>query len=388
MQSPYDHLKLTHWPFSVVPNRSLATFIADRQQLRSDVAGLLSALSRQDSSDIHLFWSWLGAGKTHTLYYLAHEAEKLTNDNCPIRLYPVYSEFPKSTRSFLDLYQSIMTEFDVDILSNAYMEISTAPGIDQFRRHLTMSSPDLVKALHVLLTGIDQDQVIAMRWLRAEALPITEFRRIGVSTKIGSSEEAVRIWARLVEILRLAAHTQGFAGCRVIWLLDEFQRIEGLSPTARREVNTGIHTTFNACPSALSIVLSFTGKPQVNSLPTWLSPELRDRIGLTKVMLLPPMLPEDALLFVKDVLAHFRIPEQVNLQPYYPFTEVTCKAIIIDIAEKGELKPRAIMSAFDAVLKEANPNIKAGKIAEISVQYAKSVLAQYAMLADQNGDKD
>src|SRR5690554_2977771 len=97
----FAHLGLTQWPFPVVPEPKYCTFLAARAQLRKDVETLLSSLSRRDTSSIHLFWSWFGAGKTHTLYYLANRAQQTTNVPRANLMVTAYSEFPKAARGFI-----------------------------------------------------------------------------------------------------------------------------------------------------------------------------------------------------------------------------------------------------------------------------------------------
>lgn len=376
----YEHLGVTRWPFPVVPAREHCTFIADRKQLREDLQTLLIALGRQDASSIHLMWSWFGAGKTHTLYYLANKAAE-TQNFAGGQLHPVYSEFPKSPRSFLDVYRAFALGLDVEDVIDAYLEISTAKESARLERVVLTASPDLVTALKVLATGSQPDQVTAMRWLRGESLPAGEFRRIGVSQKIASSDEASRILAAVVRLFSLAAESQGRPVSRIVWLLDEFQRIEKLGKAARDDINTGLHSTFNACPSGLTIFVSFSGKPQA-TLPDWFTPELRDRIGRTKVMILPPMQEDEALEFVQDVLAHLRTLEAYDASPFFPFSEDACRFIIGEIGREEDLKPRAVMHAFNAVLQEADPKLQSGEMPEVSAQFAKQVLSEHVSLGE------
>jgi hypothetical protein len=371
----YEHLGLTRWPFPVVPEPRFCDFIADRQELRQDVDGLLRALSRQDTSSIHLLWSWYGAGKTHTLHYLANRAAQISKQGTS-RLHTIYSEFPRSARSFVDLYRSFALGLNVADLIDAYLEISTARESERFQREMLTASPDLANGLKVLVTGEAADQVTAMRWLQGESLPISEFRRIGIVQKIGSSEEAGRIFSALVHLLALAAQSRNQSLCRVLWLLDEFQRVERLPPRVRDEISVGLHSTFNACPTGLTMILSFSGRPD-ERLPAWFSSELQDRIGRTKVLILPPLLPEEALDFVRDVLTHLRSIEAWDTSPYFPFTEATCRSIIAQIQQSEELKPRALMHALNAVLQEADPVLEAGEMQEISPEFAKRVLTKY-----------
>lgn len=371
----YDHLFLTRWPFPIIPEQGFCDFIADRGQFTQDVEGLLRTLSRQDASSIHLLWSWFGSGKTHTLFYFGNRADEIGRQGSRRRLYTVYSEFPKSARSLVDLYRSFAMGLDTSDLVDAYLEISTSPASDQLRREMLNASPDLVNAVHALVTGTDADQVTAMRWLRGESLPISEFRKIGVAQKIGSSEEASRICSALVHLLALAARSRDGL-CRVVWLLDEFQRIEKLPPRVRDEIGVGLHSTFNACPTGLSIIISFSGRPE-ERLPSWFSKELQDRIGRTKVLVLPPLVTDQAMEFVRDVLSRWRTLEGWDAPPYFPFTEESCRFIISDIQDSEELKPRAIMHAFNAVLQEGEPLMESGEMAEITADFAKTVLAEY-----------
>jgi hypothetical protein len=337
---------------------------------------LLANLSRRDPSSIHLFWAWFGAGKTHSLYYLAYKAAEITKQASNNILHVVYSEFPKGARNFFDLYRSFVIGLDTEILADAFLEVSTCKDTDRLRKELMTASPDLSRALHVMVTGESQDQLIATRWLRADNLPISEFRKIGISQKINTTEEATRIIAALIDLLIVAARSSGRPGCRVMWLLDEYQRIEKVGARGLDEINAGLHSTFNACPNGLSLFLSFSGKPQANSLPSWFSRELRDRIGRTKIMVLPPMLSDESLEFVKDVLTQFRAPGDDHLSPYFPFTEAACKAILEEIQKRDELKPRAIMHAFSAVLEEADRRIESGEIKVISREFANQVLTE------------
>ncbi len=388
MDSHFKHLALVRWPFSVVPKRELCTFLADRHQLRKDISELLATLTRRETSSIHLFWSWFGAGKTHTLFYLANQADVVTKSDNQSAFYTVYSEFPKAARSFVDLYRAFVVGIDMDTLIDAFLEISTCGEANRLQREIMLASPDLGAALQVMATGRNQEQLTALRWLRAEALPVSEFRRIGISQKIGSPEEGSRILAALVDLLVAAARAKGRPSCRIMWLLDEFQRIEQTGPRTRMEINAGLHSTFNACPTGFSLFLSFTGKPQANKLPQWFSPELRDRIGTTKVIILPPMPRKEALGFVRDLLVHARSPDVKPLSPYYPFSEESCKAIIAEIAGKSELRPRVIMHAFNAVLQEADARLESKKLTLITSEFAKQALAQYVSLDSDSADEE
>ena len=358
-----------------MPEQEFCDFIADRKRLGDDIERLISTLSRQDTSSIHIVWSWFGAGKTHALYYFANRANSGEPDQR--RLHAVYGEFPKAAKSFVDLYRSFAAGLDFDEVIDAYLEISTGPSAKKLERELTLASPDLITALRVLAMGTLGDQMTAMRWLRGDSLAATDFRRVGIAQRIASSEDASRILAAIIRLFSLAAQSRKRNVSRVLWLVDEFQRIERLPNRLLQEISTGLHSTFNATPTGLTIILSFSGRPE-KSLPSWLTPELRDRIARTKVLVLPPMLSDEALIFVKDILERFRIPEYPqSTDPFFPFTKDSCRAILGVIQHHEELKPRSIMLAFGAVLQEAEQLIEQRQFETISPQFAARALEEY-----------
>ena len=332
----------------------------------------------KNASSIHPIWSWFGAGKTHTLYFLSNRVSQIHKQG-PSVLRTIYSEFPRYPRSFVDVYKSFAFRLDQESLSEAYLEICTSPEAAHLERDLYTTSSDLASALKVLAIGDRADQDLVMRWLRAEALPVSDCRKLGISKRISASEDSSRVLVGLVRMFGLSASSQNKINSRLIWLLDELQRIEQLPPRVRSEINTGLHSTFNACPTGFSMILSFSGQP-TETLPAWFSPELKDRIGRTKVMILPPMQIGDALKFVRDVLAHSRQTDNNAIDPYFPFSETTCRMIIEDIEKNGDLKPRAIMQAFSAVLQEADPLIEANKIQKISPEFARKALSELVQL--------
>ena len=185
----------------------------------------------------------------------------------------------------------------------------------------------------------------------------------------------------LVHMLNVAAHAQGWPGARVIWLLDEFQRIQGATHRGIEGINAGLHSTFNACPTGLSLVFSFSGTPQPSGLPDWFSPELRDRIGRTRTIVMPSMSTDEARLFVKEVLGHFRAGSLPRGNELFPFTAASCKFIVERVASDAGLKPRALMQAFDGVLDAAEPLLQRGELQTIDPEFAKDVLREYQVVS-------
>ena len=381
MSGGYPHLRLSRWPFPVVPDPPFCTFLAARAQLEQDVKSLVQSLARRDTSSIQIFWAWFGAGKTHTLHYLSHQARIASEQGGYNALFPVYTEFPKRTRSFVELYRAFILALDVDDIIDAFLQASTAPSAGDFQRRAERQSLDFWVALQILCTGGPRQQQVATRWLRADPVPLPALRQIGVAQRIDSAEQATTVLSLLVEMLNVAAQAQGWPGARVIWLLDEFQRIQGAAPRGIEAINAGLHSIFNACPTGLSLVFSFSGTPQASGLPDWFSPELRDRIGRTRAMVMPLMSTDEATLFVKEVLAHFRDGSLPGGNELFPFTDASCKLVVEQVKSDVGLRPRALMHAFGAVLDAAEPLLQRGELKNIEPAFAKDVLREYQVVS-------
>ncbi len=376
-----EHLRLIAWPFSIVPRPQYCDYLAGRSQLTNDISALVRGWSRRDTSSIHLLWSWLGAGKTHSLFFLMKQCAAI-EEHSHIELWPVYAEFPKRARGFLDLYQYALAQLDIRVLADAYLEAMTSPEWSSRFGALSQTLPDLVAAFRNIVMGSAPEQTTALRWLRGDALALGEFRRLGISQRISTADQAVQVFSAIVEICDMAARSRGKQGFRLVWILDEFQRISKCPSSVAREINAGLHSLFNACPIGLSIVLSFSGPPDAKKLPNWIGPELRNRIGATKVMILPPFQQGEAIEFIAEVLAHFRSPDHPPSSRFFPFTKEATEYVVGFLAKRSELRPRILMHAMNAILEAADPQLEKKTLTSIDRDFSEAVLRDYIIAAE------
>jgi len=366
----YPHLALIEWPFHVVPNEVLYPMMADRTELRKDIKTLLRNLSRKSASSMHLMWAWFGTGKTHALHHITHLCQSEEHD-----IIPIYLEFPRATRRFLDLYRFLISGINPRIINDAYLEVFTSPLKNNIQMELQSDFPDLSNALLLLYQGKGSERDIVLGWLRTEVRDLRTLRTVGVSRPIATAEDAIRTMAWLIRLISLGSSYSNGSYRRILWMLDEFQRIKDCRLPVRDEICSCLSSVFNRCPDGLSIMISFTGRPEQKKMPDWLSRDLIDRIGIEKVLLLPPLTADDALVFVRDLLQYFRNPQFGNTNEFFPFNEETTRTIVDIIHEKkAELKPRTIMQFFNAVLEEADILIENGNLNLITPNFARDIL--------------
>lgn len=385
----YPHLKLKDWPFRLVPDEEFCSFMGDREQLQADLAGLMRNLSRRPTSSMHLMWAWYGSGKTHTLRHIEH----LCTSQFP-QFIPIYVEFPKEAKHFLDLYSGFIGRIKMAVLNKAYEDVFTSQRKQQVETELRFDFPDLANGLMYLYAGNRQEQDLAVRWLRGECREVRLLKTIGISRPIQTAEDGLKVLAWLVRILNLAGNITGSGPARVIWMIDEFQRIADCREPLRIELNSCLHSAFNRCPNSLTVILSFTGSPKQKGLPDWLAPEVRDRVGIEKVFLLPPLTKDDGVQFIADVLSHFRANEGSPVNRTFPFGNDTAEYIIEQIQvlakrarNEGEPKPRTIMHFFNRVLEEAEPLMEQRKLEFINKEFADRVLKGIVIPPDHDGGR-
>jgi hypothetical protein len=369
----YPHLGLKEWPFRIVPEPEFCDFIADRLTLRKDVEDLLCSLENRPTSDIQLIWSWYGAGKTHTVYYLANQCGEKHR-----RLLPLYTELPREAKGFGDLYRAAISQIPVGRVIDAFLEFTTRPPAKvTFTRSM---DPDLSAALTQAALGDKPIQVLLGQWLLGNPLPQSSLRELGVGARPSSTEKCAVVLADVVWLLAPRNPSAGEVPLqRVIWIIDEVQRVEELPAAARRSVLSGIVGVFNRCPTGLTMLMSYTGTPKEGSLPDWITEDLKDRIGLERPMLLPPLRSDEAMLLVRELLAHFRLPEAAHLGAFHPFEESAIEALVKALAKQDDLKPRSIMEALDASLRHLEPAIRSSAGATIGLPALKESLSRFPL---------
>lgn len=355
----FPHLQLKAWPFQVVPDDRFVEIWADRKDILADIHNLLQGFSRRKQSTINLLWAWFGVGKSHTLRHMQYLCRTKYKT-----IIPIYTEFPKSVRAFLDVYRYFVNGIGYDLFREIVMDIE--PSMSDFSEF-----PEVLTAVDLIVSGDLPEKALAWKWIRGDKANAQTLRRYNLDTRIETSDDAVRAMSL---ILKMVEKSKKYS--RVLWMIDEFQRIGSEKNPIWEDINTGLHSTFNACPNSLSLFLSFSVHEKQDMLGL-LSREIIDRIGISKIIRVPNMTRQEAFTFVSDLLFAFR-PDIHHLPPaYYPFTEDAVRYILLLVEKNSELKPRAIMQYFNVVLERAEPEIAMKKLDEISVDFVKQILQDY-----------
>jgi hypothetical protein len=326
-------------PFAPVSRERAAAVWADRKLTSDQVKSAVEDWVINHGSTINLLWADLGAGKTHTLYYL----ESLCAGEP--RLRPVYVLLPAAIKKFVQLYSAISDTLNWnEVYASLPLRPSSRPG------------RNLRKALEwVHSTGDVRHRSLAERWLHGDRLTDRQCDELGVTGWIDDTEDAV-------EVLRLAVGALSVGSRRVVLMIDEYQRVAEGSRRQLQEIGHAIHTLYNACPRDFTLLLSCAmGSYQDYSMV--LTPEIRSRLSLFRVEL-PYLSLSDIKDYVADSFAKYRKDvRERNPLPYEPFTEsavVVLGTYLLEVLDGG-VTPRAANQLFSLALMQ----IKASDAREI-----------------------
>jgi hypothetical protein len=366
-------LGFKYWPFDLVPRPGQPIIWADRAALKKDIHRLARRLGRHSAVSLHLLWADFGAGKTHALRYLQQEAEKGLYRS----LLPLYSALPKGCRAFIDIYRAMVRGMQVDLLRHAYQHATKTSGRQNVDKELAGIWINLPQCFRAIAIGNDVQMRTALAWLHSEpGVALKDLHGLSILGRIRSTDEAVLALCGVVRLLNLGGHT------RVLLMVDEFQRVEGLRRQEQDDVNAGLHSFFNSSGHGISLLLSFSFGVEEN-IKHFLNRELLSRVDPLRITI--PMLSQaDGIDFLNDVINQARQPTGS-----WPVTSDVVPAIVTVVAEKFDLTPRRLLKAAGLVFELAAMALEDEEITTLGKDYVSSMdTKEYFSRIDEQEEND
>ena len=355
------------WPFRVVPERSSEIW-ADRKDLLKDLDLLVKDSLEKGRSSICCFWGYLGAGKSHSLFYLKWLAEKSGESLV------IFSPMPKQIRKYADLYQQgFFKPLNFFILSKMAAEIwrilnqgldprSEFATLEKFTSEIADGWIDFGQAIMnlgriVALTGSIRDPVcLAVEaWLSGVRLSKTELRRLGVSDSIKEDSDCVRATSSIIRLLTYRkSECNGYGN--VFWILDDSHYLATLkrSPKAFNQVQQGLRDAFDACPDNLCIILSFASR-DASKIDELLIQDLASRVS--RRIQVPPLSDDEAFEFIEDLINIKNFKKDDNEDRHHPYTKDAIKKTIELCKQTTDCTPRNLMQQFEILTSAAENQI-------------------------------
>jgi hypothetical protein len=370
---------LAEWPFKTVPDARFCRIWAGRPELLKTWNEMFDYVVRRNKSTIYLIWGYYGAGKTHGLMHFRwklFEKEKLA--------FVVYHEFPKDARNFLELYREFINNMDFKLFKSCVEQLfSHARGreeeqtIEQIARHVTDNWDPMSKAL-LNLGDKDQSKAgIAERWIKADRVMLPELKTIGISNRIETSSDAIRVLSGIIRVLSYP-HEKMKSFKTVIWMIDEFQSLQMLGSKHAEEIKGGLISLFNASPNNLCLALAFKTDSPITIKQT-VPDDMIKRLPAKALIRIPAFKDvQEAEEFILDLLKKFRMKDRPPPDIFYPFSEDAITETLRIVASKSnEITPREAMKHFDFVLDQADVRgLIQRKSDRIGTDFVREVLAE------------
>lgn len=315
-------------PFSLVADEEAARCWSGRLQVHHSLEELKKTLLRRPDSSLDVVWANLGAGKTHTLYHFAYLLQSAGQG----RALPVFLEMPEQVRNFVDIYKRIVSALPVDRLADILINVPRGK-----------LPANLEKAGNTLKHGSTKERNTVHSWLCADRPYLHELR---VCSGIG---ERIEDDLAATEILQGIVRAFDFAKCRLILLLDEFQRIGVVKPSVRTKILSSLRTVFSRSPRYFSTVIAVQSQVEQSAVEL-IPPELKTLIGRKPTISLPEMDASEAKEFILGRFRFFR-PSGYAGTETAPFEPDAVHSVIKYMNEVASvpLNPREILQAFAAV---------------------------------------
>ena len=377
-------------PFTLQP-ASVVTNWAGRSAERQLLTDIVTTPLATDigTSEFTVIHGEYGSGKSHALRYF----QSMVNDVDAVRFRSVAIYVPTikmdQKTTFLRLYKEIIQ------LANMNELISLAKAVnekfiaakDDVRKELTgeqrgmgeaisddyletevlrsVDSSDLPMLRLVLHLAEESEEAIA--YLQGSGTPPAN---IGLSSRVDNDFAAAKTLGGLFRVLTLSIRGQEPACLATYLFLDEVEAILDDRQTDVIQFFQGIRNLVNELPYHFCLLLSFSGETAL--IEAVMPQAILQRMTRQYYVELPPLTPDDAKVFVRDLLEQHR-PEGFELaNPYHPFTE---ESIELTLERVSQITPRHLFRALNLILIRAvrREGLEGGE--EISADVAGSILS-------------
>jgi hypothetical protein len=348
------------WPFQTHPGEEAAAIWADRKELLRQMNRLLEDAVELSPSTVHPLWGWWGAGKTHTLKYLAIQGRKMEKP-----CFSVYVELPVECRSFRGFYTAVWNGLASEqrILGDLFLEVHNEVlrgNKHDFISKICPQLPDFYKAMYYLFSPGSQYEDKARIWLSGEKLDSKvkkDLEMIGLSTFIDTDERAI---VAVQSLIQMVAASRKWS--RFLLLVDEFQRLSRLTSNYRANFQIALDRLFNGCPKHLTMILAYSARSQ-DRIERLVSGGLHSRMGAKERLSVGLLEKDEAVTFLKELFAAYRDSSSGDEgNPFFPFDEDAIRYIINAMDAKGwHLKPRNLIEVVGRIAKDGRDDIRSRK---------------------------
>lgn len=330
------------------------------QRTRVDIQAIVESLRIDlvtELSPKRLFWGLYGGGKTHTLFKVAKELEKL------IKIYPIYVECPNIAKksTFVHLYhEGIMASMGQDFICKLFDDLIEEIGVvrrDELLKKLieVIENEELSRAVASLL-GADPNKKLAFwRYISGVNVPQKDIVELGQTQDLTTAEPA-----KLAEIIVIIGKVvKSIKKQTLVLMLDELDRLEYVGDETGTTFQNAFRKLMDPNQRDVAVLMGCSAGnlrelPEVFGVRTIedLGPVI-GRLGQTGLIEISQINPEDIDAFIKAIIGYIRqrdlnIDERIAAQEttetidkdFFPFTTESIESLKGTL--RGIMTPREI----------------------------------------------
>lgn len=375
----WNLLLLRDNPFSISPPEEPEEVVwAGLPELKTQIEQKLIEARSSATTQVILNRGPLGGGKTHALrfYSLLANWPPVSPDQGVREVVVIPVLTPKETgKADKDFYIDVLERLGMvrirQVVISALQEVGSQAGLAALQR--ITGSESLGRAIHMLggddspaqgnflKTGTRPERDLLLDAYFLDGCTKAELRKLGLARNIDKAQDRFRVLAGLLHcFIGLAPDRQVTTHSRVCLWLDELEDLVYFTAAQYRPFTQGLRDLIDRLPSFFTLLLNFTlTTPQeLDEIEIIMGKPLVDR--LTDYVIFSEMTPEQAMQYVRELLAHWHTtkPESLDLSPLYPFKEDALRYLIENLDKRT---PRAVnkrchnaaMAALRAQIAEA-----------------------------------
>lgn len=378
-------------PFTLQPT-AVVTNWAGRVKAKRLLTDIVTTPLTTDigTSEFTVIHGEYGSGKSHALRYFQAMINNV--ESSAFRSAAIYVPTLKmgTKTTFLRLYQEIiqlgnMNQW-VSLAQKVYEQFDAAKG--RVRQELTGEEEVDAEAISDeylekrVLQSIDSSDIPMLKLLLNLAQGSEEAKAylqgsgkapadIGLSSPVNNDFVAAKTLGGLFRVLTLSIKGQQPACLAAYLFLDEVEVILDDRQADVIQFFQGIRNLINELPYHFCLLMSFSGETAL--IEAVIPQSILQRMTRPYYLELAPLTPDDARLFIKELLVQHR-PEGFDIgNPYHPFTE---ESIELALEIIPQITPRHLFRTLNLILIRAirREGLEAGD--EITAETTESVLTE------------
>jgi hypothetical protein len=357
----WHSMKLKGNPFHIIPEKKSGNLIwAGLKKIRGEFDSLIINDLNSPKTNVVLYMSRWGGGKTHTSYYYSdHDHLPQVDFKYTLPLSLIIVTPSDGANAFHEFYTKIIEGIGVSTISETI-------------KSMRLEIEDPKRSLQNIQQACESEDIGKMLWLAGDAdeeisYEATELffspkpsagikRKLRIRRGIESTNDKFTVLSAIFKIISKYDESGKLENPRRIFLwLDEIESLIYYTTRYHKTFSQALRGLIDKTPKNLTLFMnfSFADIETISTLEFIIGNALKDRI--TKKIFFDKLNIPESLEYVGELLRFFRSGAVSSINMYFPFTKEALEILFKKFEEevKEPLMPRSINKCCLATITQA-----------------------------------